>query len=394
MKAHYDSLTEYMLIHANPHFYHPLTYYERCQIDVLWNQAHLHNMAEITRILHRPEWTINREIRRVQHFQDHHSTKQRKLPKRFRNYHYDASLAQELADQRKQSKTLPRADKYTIKQGEVIADKILNHHWSPRAIAQRCPEVNVSHQTIYTWIKAGRIPNVSLTDLNNPLHERHNPKHLSNSMRKLKQQARKQQQPEVMEEQRVSARQRRILIEERPKTVDQRKYFGHWEVDCVVPRRGGHKVIVTFAERKTRYYQCFIAEQQNGLEIVKVLQRFWQSFGANAHHIIKSMTFDNGPEFVNHDVMDCLEYELRIKAYYCHPYSPEERGTNEHCNRMLRQYIPKGTSFERLIDRDVQAVAREINERPRQILHGKTAQEAFEQQLKRIARYQSRKNQS
>lgn len=77
------------------------------------------------------------------------------------------------------------------------------------------------------------------------------------------------------------------------------------------------------------------------------------------------MTFDNGPEFVNHEVMDCLEYELRIKAYYCHPYSPEERGTNEHCNRMLRQYIPKDTSFERLIDRDVQAVAREINERPR-----------------------------
>ncbi|MGX5377655.1 hypothetical protein ACWCL1_05340, partial [Ligilactobacillus sp. LYQ135] len=59
-----------------------------------------------------------------------------------------------------------------------------------------------------------------------------------------------------------------------------------------------------------------------------------------------------------------------------------------------RQYIPKGTSFERLIDRDVQAVAREINERPRQILHGKTAQEVFEQQLKRIARYQTRKEQS
>lgn len=106
------------------------------------------------------------------------------------------------------------------------------------------------------------------------------------------------------------------------------------------------------------------------------------------------MTFDNGPEFVNHEVMDCLEYELRIKAYYCHPYSPEERGTNEHCNRMLRQYIPKGTSFECLIDHDVQVVAREINEHPRQILHGKTAQEAFEQQLKRIAHYQTRKNQS
>ncbi|MGX5378345.1 IS30 family transposase, partial [Ligilactobacillus sp. LYQ135] len=177
------------------------------------------------------------------------------------NYHYDASLAQALADQRQESKTLPRADKYTVKQGEVIADKILNHHWSPRAIAQRCPEVKVSHQTIYTWIKAGRIPNVSLMDLNNPLHERHNPKRLSDSMRKLKQQARKQQQQEGVEEQRVLARQRRILIEKRPKTINQRKYFGHWEVDCVVPRRGGRKVIVTFAERKTRYYQCFIAEQ-------------------------------------------------------------------------------------------------------------------------------------
>ena len=150
-------------------------------------------------------------------------------------------------------------------------------------------------------------------------------------------------------------------------------------------------MIVTFAERKTRYYQCFIAEQQIGWAIVKVLQRFWHSFGSNACRIIKSMTFDNGPEFVNHEVMDYLEYELRIKAYYCHPYSSKERGTNEHCNRMLRQYIPKGTSFERLIDRDVQAVTREINERPCQILHG-TAQESFDQQIKRIQHCHIHKN--
>lgn len=133
-----------MLIHANPHFHHPLTYYERCQIDVLWNKLHIHNMAEIARILHRPEWTVNREIRRVQLFQDHHSTKQRKLPKRFHNYNYNANLAQELADRRKKDKTLLRLDKYTLEQGKVIADKILNHHWSPRVIAQRCPEVKVS----------------------------------------------------------------------------------------------------------------------------------------------------------------------------------------------------------------------------------------------------------
>lgn len=386
-----------MLIHANPHFHRPLTYYERCQIDVLWNKLHIYNMAEIARILHRPEWTVNREIRRVQLFQDHHSIKQRKLPKKFHNYNYDANLAQELADKRKKDKTLPRLDKYTLEQGEVIADKILNHHWSPRAIAQRCPEVKVSFQTIYSWIKAGKIPHVSLSDLNNPLHdrERHNKKSLPDSIRREKQRARiREQQEEVIEEQRVSARQRRVLIEKRPQTVEQRKYFGHWEVDCVVPRRGGRKVIVTFAERKTRYYQCFIAEQQIGGAIVKVLQRFWQSFGENAHNIVKSMTFDNGPEFVNHEVMDCLEYDLRIKAYYCHPYSPEERGTNEHCNRMLRQYIPKGTSFEQLIDRDVQLVAREINDRPRQILRGKTAKEAFDQQIRRIERYKEKKNQS
>lgn len=106
------------------------------------------------------------------------------------------------------------------------------------------------------------------------------------------------------------------------------------------------------------------------------------------------MTFDNRPEFVNHEVMDCLEYDLRIKAYYCHPYSPEERETNEHCNRMLRQYIPKGTSFEHLIDHDVQLVAREINDRPRRILRGKTAKEAFDQQIRRIERYKEKKNQS
>ncbi|KRL04399.1 transposase IS1070 [Liquorilactobacillus oeni DSM 19972] len=93
-------------------------------------------------------------------------------------------------------------------------------------------------------------------------------------------------------------------IEERPVGVEKRKVFGHWEVDCVLPKKGYKQVFVTFCERKTRYYIVLKAESQSGKAVCKVLDQFMDLLGKRAKHIVQSFTFNNGFEFPNHFVIN------------------------------------------------------------------------------------------
>jgi IS30 family transposase len=95
---------------------------------------------------------------------------------------------------------------------------------------------------------------------------------------------------------------------------------------------------------------------------------------------VKSTTLDNGRETHDH-------YKLRSKfnmdTYHAHPYSSYERGTNEHGNWHLRYYFPKGTDFKIVTSTELSAVVREINNRPREILGFKTANEMYNQLLEK-----------
>lgn len=79
------------------------------------------------------------------------------------------------------------------------------------------------------------------------------------------------------------------------------------------------------------------------------------AFGPQA----KSITVDHGKEFANYQA---LEQDYQIKVYFCHPYSPWERGSNEYFNRRLRWFFPKKTNFSQVTTDEILAALELINQ--------------------------------
>lgn len=360
---------------------HHLTPFERGQIDYLWNIEEIHNQAEIARRLHRTVMTINNELRRSQRYSDY-----KLMPRKWRAYHYDAEEAQQYADLRKDR--IGTKKKYSKKKARIIAKRILDDKWSPQMIAETHKELKLSRNTIYNWIYRGMIPGVSESDL----RYRHKYRR-GRSQRTAEMNAKKKRALELKaEKESVKQKEKQLIrplkhsIEERPIGVDKRKVFGHWEVDCVLPKMGYKRVFVTFCERKTRYYIVLKAESQTGKAVCKVLDQFMGLFGKRVKHIVQSFTFDNGFEFTNHFVINKVQEEYGILAYFAHPYSPEERGSNENANRMLREYFPKKTHFEYVNNDDIRRTLHKINKRPKAVLNYKTPRDVLRKKLHEIDR--------
>ena len=95
-----------------------------------------------------------------------------------------------------------------------------------------------------------------------------------------------------------------------------------------------------------------------------------------------TITADNGKEFAGHEK---ISQELDLKVYFAHPYSSWERGVNENTNGLIRQYFPKGSSFENITEADVEKVMDRLNHRPRKTLNYKTPFEVFFENSQRKA---------
>ncbi|MCP9356704.1 IS30 family transposase [Liquorilactobacillus satsumensis] len=360
--------------------YH-LTPFERGQIDYLWNTEGIHNQAEIARRLHRTVMTINNELRRSQRFSDY-----KLRPRKWHAYRYNAEEAQQYADLRKDR--IGTKKKYSKKKARIIAKRILDDKWSPQMIAETHKELKLSRNTIYNWIYRGMIPGVSESNLRyRHKYRRVRPQRTVEMNAKEKRAAElKTERKRVKQKEKQLVRPLKHSIEERPVGVDKRKVFGHWEVDCVLPKKGYKQVFVTFCERKTRYYIVLKAESQSGKAVCKVLDQFMGLLGRRAKHIVQSFTFDNGFEFANHFVINKVQREYELMAYFAHPYSPAERGSNENANRMLREYFPKKTHFEYVNNDDIRRVLHKINKRPKAVLNYKTPRDVFRQKMHEIDR--------
>ncbi|OCQ52250.1 Integrase core domain protein [Photorhabdus australis subsp. thailandensis] len=93
---------------------------------------------------------------------------------------------------------------------------------------------------------------------------------------------------------------------------------------------------------------------------------------------VKTITFDNGLEFADHEIMSKkLETQIYFAIYFAHPYSPWERGINENINGLIRQYFPKGTDFNEVSDQEINFVVNRLNNLPRKTQGGKTPNELF-----------------
>jgi IS30 family transposase len=156
---------------------------------------------------------------------------------------------------------------------------------------------------------------------------------------------------------------------ERPATVEDRAIPGHWECDLIAGSKNSY--IATLVERHSRYVLLAKVANKDTDTVVAALVSQVQHLPGELR---RSLTWDRGKELADHRR---LTLATDIDVYFCDPHSPWQRGTNENTNRLLRQYFPKGTDLSVHSQAKLNAVARELNERPRKTLQYHSPAEMF-----------------
>ncbi len=323
--------------------YNQLSQKERDQIFLL-NKQGLTNV-DIAKRLGRDKSTIGREIRRNTH-------------QRFHQYLPDT--AQRKADKRK---TLNRKQRYVDKQPK-LKKKIINRlqkGWSPDLIAGRLKELKelcLNQESIYQFIYslAGRKDN-----LRQYLRRAHR-------IRRTKAGRKHRQDYRIPN---------RTDITKRPKFIDKRTQFGHWEGDNVVYNRH-RRALSTSVERKTRKVIISKSRDLTAKEKSRILIRRFKTLPPLAR---RTMTYDNGKEAVAHETVTDA---IGIKFYFAKTYASWQRGTNENRNGLVRFYLPRDTDLDQLSRQQVKRVENLINNRPVKLLGYKTPNEAFEFELNKL----------
>lgn len=296
------------------------------------------SMREIGRELDRSPSTIKNEIDRNKE-----------------EYWYHPQKAQEKADQRRSNSKERLIDKNETLKEHIILK--LKQGWSPDAISGRLKieykkdlSMQISHESIYLWI----YDQVSKgSDIYKYLSRGVKIRH-----RRLNKYKSRMKIPD------------RTSIHKRPKSVESRKYKGHWEGDTVFGK-GQSGYIATVVERKSYFLAAGLMEDKRSETCNYAIL---EGLGNIPNRNIKSITFDNGSEFYHHQT---LKEMLECKTYFADPYSSWQRGINEHTNGILRRYFPKKMDFSNLTQNDVDEAVKMINNMPRKSLGYKTPYEVF-----------------
>jgi len=248
--------------------------------------------------------------------------------------------------------------------------KALEDRWSPRQIAQRIrldypnsPEMWVSHETIYQAIyvqSRGGLRKV-----------------LTRQVALRSGRTRRRQQAQAG----GPVRSGRPWTEgwhisTRPAEVEDRAVPGHWEGDLIMGR-DSDSAIITLVERTTRFVMLgkLPGDQWTSENVVGVLTELMSRV---PDFLTSTLTWDQGSEMASHArftlASDC-------QVYFCDPHAPWQRGSNENTNGLLRQYFPKGVQFQDYTQDDLDAVAAQLNGRPRETLQWKNPNEALDEYL-------------
>jgi IS30 family transposase len=166
----------------------------------------------------------------------------------------------------------------------------------------------------------------------------------------------------------------RISIDHRPPIVDQKSRVGDFEADTIIGK-GRDGAIVTLVERHSMYTKISLPITKKATIVAQEMVRLLAPFKRKVHTI----TTDNGLEFAQHQ---SVSRRLGCEYYFCHPYSSWQRGLNENINGLIRQYIPKGSSFAHLTHKEIQRIENRLNHRPRKSLGWRTPHEVFHEKLK------------
>jgi IS30 family transposase len=247
-----------------------------------------------------------------------------------------------------------------------IENKIVNEKFSPDAVIGRIKEKGIKFKssictkTLYNYIDKGIFLNLSNHDL---LNKRNQPKRIYHKVQKV-----------------ALNNIKGRSIEERPTEINERENIGDWEMDCVVSGHGSKTVLLVLTERFSRKTLVFKMLGKTQIQVGKVLDKLERIYKKSFKNVFKSITMDNGCEFVNQKIIEKSVFtkKPRTIAYYAHPYSSWERGSNENTNKIIRRFIPKGCDISKYTAKEVMRVENWINNYPRRILKYKTANEVYD----------------
>jgi IS30 family transposase len=160
-----------------------------------------------------------------------------------------------------------------------------------------------------------------------------------------------------------------ISISKSPASVEDRAIPGHWEGDLIGGARNSY--IATPVERHSRYVMVVKVANKDTESVVTALIK---SARRLPRELYKRLTWDRGKELADHPRFTLA---TDVDVYFCDPHSPWQRGSNENTNRLLRQYLPRGTNLSVHSQAKLSAIARQLNERPRKTLQYQTPAEKF-----------------
>lgn len=336
---------------------------DRIKMETMLNSGH--KVVEVAEYLHVHRSTIYREIKRGEY--THRNSDYTEETR------YSNDLGQKNHDWNAQGKGRNIKIGNDRPLAEYIEEKIIEDKYSPEAALAAAAEsgieftTSISVRTLYRYIDKGIF--LKLTNKDLPVKGK-----------------RKKHNKRVKVQKRASAGE---SIENRPDEVKDREIFGHWEMDTVKGKQGVTKsCMLVLTERKTRDEIIVKLPDQKAASVVEAIDRLERKWGDMFTKVFRSITVDNGVEFSDYEGLErsvLHEGEKRTFAFYCHPYSSWERGSNENNNRLIRRHIPKGEDFDEKQDRDIEYIENWINNYPRGIFGFKTSAQLFEEEIRNLA---------
>ena len=314
------------------------------RLNIADGLRHGNSLRKIAADLGRNVGTISREVRR-----NHNTASGR----------YDPYRADQIATGKR---ARPKVAK--VNANPKLLRKIetkLKAHWSPEQISawlkntwpdnedmHACPET--IYQAIYVQAKG----------------------QLKLDVKQALRTGRTKRKPQTVSQERTPRfREPMIMISDRPAEVEDRAVPGHWEGDLIVGTKN-QSAIATLVERKTRFTLLLHLPGRHDAEAVQ--EAIIKKMVDLPKHLRNTLTWDQGSELALHKKINT---SLDMDVYFCDPHSPWQRGTNENTNGLLRQYFPKGTDLSIYHEAYLDAVAQELNDRPRKTLNWQKPSEAI-----------------
>ena len=231
-----------------------------------------------------------------------------------------------------------------------IVELIRNEQRSPRQISGRLKRegISVSHETVYAIIRKDGSGELAS-------HCRHRMKYRRKAFRR--------------HETKASNIRNRVSIHERPAEADGTR-FGDWEMDLIVDRDSN--AVLTLTERSTNF--LLMEKLRHGKKAKPLAKAVWRLLLPYKGEALKSITTDNGSEFAEHE---WITRKLHVPIFFADSYCAWQKGAIENGNKLIRQYIPKGTDISTITDGKIARIRKKINARPREKLNFLTPAECF-----------------